>query len=147
MADGPDSTLPPGDADLLEQARDFTEDNPQTAAVRLGDPCFYVFTSGTTGLPKAAVIKHVRWVKAMGAFGLMALGFKPGQVLYNVLPFYHGTALAVGWSACAATGACLGIGPRFSASHFWTEMRAMKAAGFVYIGELCRFLVNQPEVR
>lgn len=145
VADGPDATLRPDDPDLLEQARDFADDNlSQTAEVKLGDPCFYVFTSGTTGLPKAAVIKHIRWIKAMGAFGHMALRLKPGQVLYNVLPFYHGTALAVGWSACAATGACLGIGRRFSASHFWAEMRAMKAVGFVYIGELCRFLINQP---
>lgn len=145
VADGSDTPSSPDNPDLLELSRSFADDNlPETATVKLGDPCFYVFTSGTTGLPKAAVIKHIRWVKAMGAFGHMALRLKPGQVLYNVLPFYHGTALAVGWSACAATGACLGIGRRFSASHFWDEMRAMKATGFVYIGELCRFLINQP---
>jgi len=145
VADPDADPLPAGWLDLAEQARGRAKDNlAETAAVRLGDPCFYVFTSGTTGLPKAAVIKHIRWIKAMGAFGLMALGFKPGQVLYNVLPFYHNTALAVAWSACAASGACLAIGRHFSASKFWDEIRANRADGFVYIGELCRFLLNRP---
>jgi acyl-CoA synthetase (AMP-forming)/AMP-acid ligase II len=145
VSDNDQGPLPPGCQDLLAAAELFETANlPATAGVRLGDPCFYVFTSGTTGLPKAAVIRHIRWIKAMGAFGLMALGLKPGQVLYNVLPFYHNTALAVGWSSCAATGACLAIGRRFSASAFWEEMRAHRADAFVYIGELCRFLMNQP---
>jgi len=145
VADCPDDRPPEGWRDLLAELDGYPCVNPAaTAAVRLGDECFYVFTSGTTGLPKAAVIRHIRWIKAMGAFGYMALGLKPGQALYNVLPFYHNTALAVGWSACAATGACLAIGRRFSASGFFDEMRANRASGFVYIGELCRFLLNQP---
>ncbi len=140
-----DETRPEGFRDLQFEMHDFPTENPDaTDRVRLGDVCFYVFTSGTTGLPKAAVIRHIRWIKAMGAFGFMALGFKPGQVLYNVLPLYHNTALAVGWSACAATGACLAIGRRFSASSFIDELRENNADGFVYIGELCRFLLNQP---
>lgn len=140
-----DKPCPSGWRDLLAEMDSCPDHNPDsTAQVRLGDVCSYVFTSGTTGLPKAAVIRHIRWIKAMGAFGLMALGLKPGQVLYNVLPFYHNTALAVGWSACAATGACLAIGRRFSASAFVDELRENRADGFVYIGELCRFLLNQP---
>ncbi len=140
-----DATCPEGWRNLLNEMNHFPDENPDTTdRVRLGDVCFYVFTSGTTGLPKAAIIRHIRWIKAMGAFGFMALGFKPGQVLYNVLPLYHNTALAVGWSACAATGACLAIGRRFSASAFIDELRENNADGFVYIGELCRFLLNQP---
>ena len=140
-----DDACPAGFRDLQLEMDRFPDENPDTTdRVRLGDVCFYVFTSGTTGLPKAAVIRHIRWIKAMGAFGFMALGFKPGQVLYNVLPLYHNTALAVGWSACAATGACLAIGRRFSASAFIDELRKNNADGFVYIGELCRFLLNQP---
>ncbi len=145
VADGANDRVPDGWSDLYVESAQYSDENvPATASVRLGDPCFYVFTSGTTGLPKAAVIKHIRWIKAMGAFGLMALGLKPGQVLYNVLPLYHNTALAVGWSTCAATGACYALGRQFSASHFWDEIRANRADGFVYIGELCRFLLNQP---
>lgn len=145
VADGDAATAPDGYDDLASAARSQEDaDWPGTASVRLRDPCFHLFTSGTTGLPKAAVIRHVRWIKAMGAFGFMALGFKPGQVLYNVLPFYHGTALSVAWGACAATGACLAIGRRFSARQFVDELRENRADGFVYIGELCRFLLNQP---
>ncbi len=145
VADDEAGPVPDGELDLLALADTQPDDNlPQTAEVRMGDTCCYVFTSGTTGLPKAAVIRHIRWIKAMGAFGLMALGLKPGQVLYNVLPFYHNTALAVGWSSAAATGACLAIGRRFSASRYWDEVREVRADALVYIGELCRFLYNQP---
>ena len=137
--------VPDGRDDLIALAHAQSSDNLEaTAQVLMGDACFHVFTSGTTGMPKAAVIRHIRWIKAMGAFGLMALGLKPGQVLYNVLPFYHNTALAVGWATCAATGACLAIGRRFTASGYWDEVRQSRADALVYIGEMCRFLVNQP---
>lgn len=145
VADDEAGPVPDGEDDLLALAESRSSENlPETSRVRMGDACFHVFTSGTTGLPKAAVIRHIRWIKAMGAFGLMALGLKPGQALFNVLPFYHNTALAVGWASCAATGACLAIGRRFTASGYWEEVRQSRANALVYIGEMCRFLINQP---
>ncbi len=115
--------------------------------VRLGDPCFYIYTSGTTGLPKASVMTHFRWVKATGAFGKLALDLDPGDVIYVPLPFYHNNALTVTWSAAAANGAGMAIRRKFSASQFWDDVRRYNARAFCYIGELCRYLMNQPPRR
>jgi len=112
--------------------------------VRLGDPCFYIYTSGTTGLPKASVMTHFRWVKASGAFGKLALDLDPGDIIYVPLPFYHNNALTVTWSSAAANGAGIAIRRKFSASQFWDDVRRYNARAFCYIGELCRYLMNQP---
>jgi citronellyl-CoA synthetase len=112
--------------------------------VTLGDACFYVYTSGTTGLPKASIMSHFRWVKAAGVFGNAALALKPSDTLYVPLPFYHNNALTVAWGSAASTGAAIALRRKFSVSHFWEDVRTFRATAFVYIGELCRYLLNQP---
>jgi acyl-CoA synthetase (AMP-forming)/AMP-acid ligase II len=114
------------------------------ADVRLGDPCFYIYTSGTTGLPKASIMTHNRWTKAAGAFGLSALGLTADDVLYLALPLYHNNALTIAWGSAVASGAALAVRRRFSVSQFWDDVRRYRATAFVYIGELCRYLLNQP---
>ncbi len=117
---------------------------PETARVRLRDPCFYIFTSGTTGLPKASVMSHYRWLRGMAGLGQMTLRLKADDVLYCCLPLYHNNALTVSWGAVLGTGSTLALGRKFSASRFWDEIRDHGATSFCYIGELCRYLLNRP---
>ncbi|CAG7819582.1 unnamed protein product, partial [Allacma fusca] len=52
------------------------------------DELFYMYTSGTTGLPKAAIVKHARYIiGALGVHNLNAL--RPEDVIYTSLPLYH----------------------------------------------------------
>jgi len=135
-----------GYANLAELCTSASKDNPpQTAHIRLGENCFYVFTSGTTGLPKAAAMTHLRWYKAGLGFGRMALGLGKNDVQYCCLPFYHNTALSIALSSVVLTGSGLAIAERFSASQFWPDIHHHQATCFTYIGELCRYLLNQPE--
>ncbi|MAL97556.1 long-chain-acyl-CoA synthetase [Hydrocarboniclastica marina] len=115
-------------------------DNPP----RMGDTAFYLFTSGTTGLPKAAPGSHRKFVKAYGGFGLMSLGMTPEDVIYVTLPFYHGTAILVCWGAAVAGGSAIVMRRKFSARKFWDDVRYYRATTFGYVGELCRYLLNQP---
>ena len=117
---------------------------PETARVRLRDPCFYIFTSGTTGLPKASVMTHYRWLRGMAGLGQMTLRLRRDDVLYCCLPLYHNNALTVSWGAVLGTGSTLALGRKFSASRFWDEIRRSGATSFCYIGELCRYLLNRP---
>lgn len=136
---------PAGYLDLMSMCATAKEHNPDvTATITLGTPCFYVFTSGTTGLPKAAPMTHLRWYKAGIGFGQMAVGLKPKDRLYCCSPLYHNTALSIALSSIVMTHSCLLLGRRFSASQFWQQMCELQATAFVYIGEMCRYLLNQP---
>ncbi|MGH8355840.1 MAG: long-chain-acyl-CoA synthetase, partial [Pseudomonas sp.] len=118
---------------------------PQTAQVRLKDPCFLIYTSGTTGLPKASIMSHGKWIKAYGGFGHSGLALSNTDVLYLTLPCYHNNAVTVCWSAVLAGGAAIALRRKFSASAFWKDVAHFRATCFGYIGELCRYLLNQPE--
>jgi fatty-acyl-CoA synthase len=119
--------------------------NPASAsAVRAKDPAFYIFTSGTTGYPKASVMTHRRWLAALAAFGGLGLRLKPSDTLYSCLPLYHNNALTVAVSSVINSGATLALGKSFSATRFWDEVIASRATAFIYIGEICRYLLNQP---
>lgn len=108
------------------------------------DPCMLVFTSGTTGLPKAAIISHARWIKAYAGFGLALLQFEPEDVLYVPLPFYHSTAMLVCWTSVVAGGASMIMKKRFSVREFWPDIQRYQATAFGYVGELCKYLLNEP---
>jgi fatty-acyl-CoA synthase len=131
--------------DLERFALSAPATNPASAsAVRAGDTAFYIFTSGTTGYPKASVMTHRRWLAALAAFGGMGLRLKASDTLYSCLPLYHNNALTVSLSSVLNSGATLALGKSFSASKFWDEVIANNATAFIYIGEVCRYLLNQP---
>lgn len=136
----------PTTIDELEQAAvTAPTGNPASAsAVLAKDTAFYIFTSGTTGHPKASVMTHFRWLRALAAFGGLGLRLNSDDTLYCCLPLYHNNALTVAVSSVINAGATLALGRSFSASRFWDEVIASDATAFIYIGELCRYLLNQP---
>jgi fatty-acyl-CoA synthase len=120
--------------------------NPTTAAAVLAkDKAFYIFTSGTTGMPKASVMTHYRWLRALAGFGGLGMRLNSNDTLYCCLPLYHNNALTVALSAVLNGGSTLALGKSFSASKFWDEVIRHNATAFVYIGEICAYLLNQPE--
>ena len=119
--------------------------NPASAGeVQARDPAFYIFTSGTTGHPKASVMTHQRWLRALAGFSGLGVRLRGNDTLYCALPLYHNNALTVALSSVIDAGATLALAKSFSASRFWDEVIAMQATSFIYIGELCRYLLNQP---
>ena len=118
---------------------------PDSLQVKLKDPLFYIYTSGTTGLPKASITSHGKWIKAYGGFGHAGLALQPTDVLYLTLPLYHSNAVTVSWGSALAGGAAIAVRRKFSASAFWKDVAFYQATCFGYIGELCRYLLNQPE--
>ncbi|MCZ0730348.1 long-chain-acyl-CoA synthetase FadD6 [Mycolicibacterium iranicum] len=132
--------------DLKQLAETAPTSNPATtAAVLAKDKAFYIFTSGTTGMPKASVMTHYRWLRALAGFGGLGMRLNSHDTLYCCLPLYHNNALTVALSSVVNTGAALAIGKSFSASKFWDDVIRYDATAFVYIGEVCAYLLNQPE--
>jgi fatty-acyl-CoA synthase len=117
------------------------------ASVRAGmtgaDLAMFVYTSGTTGAPKAARMPHWRVMGMMRAFIGGGRGVSSDRV-YITLPLYHGTGGLCGVGFALQTGGCIILRKKFSASQFWEEAAREKATVFFYIGELCRYLINQP---
>lgn len=99
----------------------------------------YVYTSGTTGLPKAIKITHRRVVEWSCWFAGM-MDAKPDDRLYNCLPMYHSVGGITAIGSVLAKGGSVYIRERFSASQFWDEIVDYGCTIFQYIGELCRYL-------
>lgn len=136
----------PADWKNLAHAIDWQpEHNPaSTQNIFMDDPCFYVYTSGTTGMPRAVIFNHGRFMRAYGVFGFTAAKLKSSDRLYVTLPFYHATAMAVCWGSVLAGCATLVMARKFSATRFWDDIRRYDATAFGYVGELCRYLMDQP---
>ncbi|XP_030623711.1 long-chain fatty acid transport protein 6 [Chanos chanos] len=103
----------------------------------------FIFTSGTTGLPKAARISHIKAVMCMAY--LRMCGATASDNIYITLPLYHMSASLLGIGGCIELGATCVLRRKFSASQFWRDCKKYNVTVFQYIGELCRYLINQPK--
>jgi fatty-acyl-CoA synthase len=132
-------------AQVLKGCSTLRPDRGRRAGLTASDTALFIFTSGTTGLPKAARITHMRAQLYMRGFA-GATGAKPDDRIYITLPFYHATGGLCGAGAALLNGGSVVLRKHFSASHFWPDIAAEGCTMFVYIGELCRYLAAQPEV-
>ena len=112
--------------------------------VTLDDRALRIFTSGTTGLPKAAEISHRRIVMWAHWFAGLT-GMTPEDRLYNCLPMHHSIGGIVAVASPLVFGGSVAIAKRFSARQFWIDVRGFECTAFQYIGELCRYLVAAPD--
>ncbi|OQR74201.1 long-chain fatty acid transport protein 4-like, partial [Tropilaelaps mercedesae] len=108
------------------------------------DKLVYIYTSGTTGLPKAAIIKQSRFI-SMASIANNIMPVKTSDIFYTCLPLYHTAGGIVGVSQALLFGNTVCIRPKFSASKFWDDCIRYEATVTQYIGEICRYLLAQPE--
>ena len=109
----------------------------------LADPALYLYTSGTEGLPKAAAVTHRQLLEWSFWFAAL-MDASPADRLYNCLPMYHAIGGIVGTGALLVNGGSVVLRQRFSAQAFWPEIAKWQCTIFLYIGELCRYLVDRP---
>lgn len=115
------------------------------AAISAETTTLLIFTSGTTGLPKAARYSHMRWLSS-GDVMEVTLGATCDDVFYCCLPLYHGAAATSVTSTALRAGASIVLRRKFSVREFWPDVRRNRITVFQYIGEICRYLLNQPVV-
>lgn len=138
--------VPDGAVDLDPRVAEDPGDPPAGAGVDGGfarDLSLLLFTSGTTGLPKAARITNMRQVAA-GLWAAIICELTPQSTVYCALPLHHATGILVACGAALCGGSRLALAPRFSTSRFWQDVRRYGADVVVYVGELCRYLVGAP---
>lgn len=128
-------------AELLEGAREAAPLPPPP--VTWSDPCVLLYTSGTTGRSKAAIISH-RFALAHGSAVIDGLGLRADDVLYCPYPLFHLDASVMTIVPALLLRATAAIGERFSLSRYWDEVRALKATVFDFMGATLTMLWKQP---
>jgi len=128
---------------VIEEAEPIAEEH--IPPVRQKDPALYIFTSGTTGLPKATIQKQGRQTLFCELGKKVGLKMVQDDCMYICLPLYHATGLCIGFLSALGVGATVFLKRKFSASQFLNDVRENNCNTFIYIGELCRYLLAQPE--
>lgn len=131
------------DLELLSD-KQSDENLEDTNFVTVKDKVMYIFTSGTTGMPKAALMTGKRLRAAATLKDLFCI--KPCDRIYLCLPLYHSTGLNVGFGSALYCGCSIFLRRKFSATHFLEEVRQYNTNIFVYVGELCRYLIHTKEL-
>ncbi|WP_245647049.1 AMP-binding protein [Microtetraspora niveoalba] len=103
-----------------------------------------IFTSGTTSAPKAVICSQ-------GRLGRIALqqrqrrGLGPDDVFYVVMPMFHSNAIMAGIAPAVASGGCVALRRRFSASAFLPDVRKYGVTFFNYVGKPLNYVLAVPE--
>lgn len=105
------------------------------------DRALYIFTSGTTGMPKAANISHAPVMQWSHWFAGM-MDVQPDDWIYNCLPMYHSVDGVQAIGAVFVGGGSVVIREKFSASQVWSDVMRWDCILFQYIGEFCRYLLQ-----
>ncbi len=146
IKDKAEDSVPDWARDFDQVASDASKDNPpETEQIDPQSPGLYIFTSGTTGLPKAAIVSNRRFMGSAVAAGKIGLRCGRGDTIYLCLPLYHLTGLMLGFGGGLTSGSTMFIRRKFSASNFLPEIREHNCKAMVYIGEMCRYLMSSPE--
>lgn len=115
----------------------------ERVTLTLDDRCVYVYTSGTTGLPKAANINHYR-VSAMALGFSSVMEVQSSDRLYDCLPMYHSNGGILATLGVLIRGGSVVIREKLSVREFWSDIIKHECTLFFYIGEVCRYLLNAP---
>ncbi len=119
---------------------------PSPVAARLlraEDLFLLLFTSGTTGSPKAVRCTQGR-LASIATYAAGAYGFGRDDVAYCTMPLFHGNALMVLWGPSLVVGATVALARRFSASGFLADVRRHRATTFTYVGKALAYVLATP---
>lgn len=132
--------------DLDDKSVSYTEifENNGTylpANVLPSDPCAMMFTSGTTGPSKGALVPH-NYQLVMAEIICGMAQYTNQDCLYNALPLFHGNAQTLSTMPALISGASMVLAKRFSASQFWSDIRRYNCTEFNYIGGILAILLK-----
>jgi fatty-acyl-CoA synthase len=108
------------------------------------DLLMLIFTSGTSGEPKAVRVTHGK-MSAPGVLLASRYGLGADDTVYVSMPMFHSNAIMAGWAVGLAAGARLALRDRFSASGFLADVRAYNVTYANYVGKPLSYILSTPE--
>ena len=114
------------------------------AEVAPSDVLLLLFTSGTSGAPKAVITSSGRLLD-VGATMTRIVGLTADDVTYISMPLFHSNALFTAWAPSIVAGAAVGLRRTFSASGFLPDIRRYGATYFNYVGRPLAYILAMPE--
>ena len=109
-----------------------------------GDIYMLIFTSGTTGAPKAVRISQGK-MAAWGSHLAARFPLRPEEVCYSAMPLFHSNAQVAGYTAPLAAGATTVLRRRFSASGLLPDIRKYGVTFMNYVGKPLTYALATPE--
>ncbi len=142
---GPAGSRPASDyGSLLATVADAPLPAPEATGVTESSLGYLLFTSGTSGAPKACLCSQGRLARIGGIVAQMfELG--PDDVCYLAMPLFHSNALMAGWAPALAAGSTAVLRRRFSASQFLPDVRRYGVTYFNYVGKPLSYILATPE--
>lgn len=110
--------------------------------IKFSELSLLLYTSGTTGRSKAAMISH-RFVLGQASVVIKGLGLRSDDVLYCPYPMFHLDAAVMTIAPALLLRGVAAIGEKFSVSRYWDEVRALGATVFDFMGATLTMLWKQ----
>jgi len=139
----------PGSSDAADALRPFGDAHASDVVDQTITPStlgYLLFTSGTSGAPKAVICSQGRLAGIAGVLPQM-LGLDHNDVFYCAMPLFHSNALMANWGPSLAAGGALALPStgKFSASGFLPDVREFGVTYFNYVGKPLSYILATPE--
>jgi fatty-acyl-CoA synthase len=102
-----------------------------------------IFTSGTSGEPKAVRVTHDK-VAFPGTMLCQRFGLGRDDTFYLSMPLFHSNAIMAGWAVAVAAGGSIALRRKFSASQFIPDIRRYGATYANYVGKPLSYVLATP---
>jgi fatty-acyl-CoA synthase len=131
-------------AEWADEVAAHREAGPRFQSASPADLFMLIFTSGTSGEPKAVKCSHSK-VAIAGVAMTQRFDLGRDDVCYVSMPLFHSNAVLVGWAVAAACQGSLALRRKFSASNFLTDVRRYGATYANYVGKPLSYVLATPE--
>ncbi len=130
--------------DWFDDLSGFTGSPLKFAQTGMDDLLMLIFTSGTSGEPKAVRCTHEK-VAGPGVMLAQRFGLGSSDVFYLSMPLFHSNAVMAGWAPAIAAQGSIALRRRFSASGFIDDVRRFGATYANYVGKPMSYILATPE--
>lgn len=109
-----------------------------------GQIALLLFSSGSTGAPKAVVVGQGRLGRLLEAL-VERTRMRRDSVAYLCMPLFHGNAVMLNLATAMRSGATVAMTRRFSASRFTEDVHRYGVTFVNYVGRALSYVLSRPE--